>query len=294
MAMVLRDVVFENMTYEEWTLPLQSKVQDTCNIHKYFDRERPLDFMIFCSSQSGVCGNVSQAQYAAGNTYQDALARYRRAQGLKVVSVNLGITRDVGVLAETGSHALKSYEEALGIREPAFHALMKSLINEHSGRRDTREDTSPIQLCTGLGTADLLATHRLASPAYFADPRFGPLAVTSLSSSADGTAIEGAAVSIGSRLAEADPDSASIIVKEALVKKVANILRIPPSEVDASRPMYQYGVDSLVALEVRNWITREMKANATLLEILAAVPMETFATQVAQKSTLIRGLAPEP
>lgn len=36
MAMVLRDVVFEKMTYEEWTLPLKPKVQGSWNLHKYF------------------------------------------------------------------------------------------------------------------------------------------------------------------------------------------------------------------------------------------------------------------
>jgi acyl transferase domain-containing protein/NADPH:quinone reductase-like Zn-dependent oxidoreductase/NAD(P)-dependent dehydrogenase (short-subunit alcohol dehydrogenase family) len=292
MAMVLRDVVFEKMTYEEWTVPLQSKVQGTWNIHKYFGHERPLDFMIFCSSQSGVCGNPSQAQYAAGNTYQDALAHYRRAQGLKVVSVNLGIMRDVGVLAETGSHALKVWEEVLGIGEPAFHALMKSLINGQLRKGGAREDEAPVQVCTGLGTADILAVHRLASPAYFADPRFGPLTVTSVSSTTGGASGEGVAASLASRLSEADPASAATIITDALVKKTADILRIPPSEVDPNRPMYQYGVDSLVALEVRNWITREMKANMALLDILAAVPMETFAAQIALKSKLVVGVAP--
>ena len=291
MAMVLRDVVFEKMTYEEWTIPLQSKVQGTWNIHKYFGHDRPLDFLIFCSSQSGVCGNPSQAQYAAGNTYQDALARYRRTQGLKAVSVNLGIMRDVGVLAETGSHALKVWEQVLGIGESAFHALTKSLINGQLRRRGAPDDEAPVQLCTGLGTADILAVHRLASPAYFVDPRFGPLAVNSISSSTGGVSGEGAAASLASRLSETDPTSATPIIADALMKKTADILRIPPSEVDPSRPMYQYGVDSLVALEVRNWITREMKANMALLEILAAVPMETFAAQIALKSKLVVGSA---
>ena len=118
MAMVLRDVVFEKMTYEEWTLPLQSKVQGTWNIHNNFGHERPLDCMIFCSSVAGTFGNPSQAQYAAGNTYQDALAHYRRAQGLSAVSVNLGIMHDIGVFAEKGSDALKVWEKALGIDEP--------------------------------------------------------------------------------------------------------------------------------------------------------------------------------
>ena len=287
MAMVLRDVVFEKMTYEEWTIPLHSKVQGTWNLHKYFGHEQPLDFMIFCSSVSGIFGNASQAQYAAGNTYQDTLAHYRRAQGLKAVSVNLGIMLDVGVYAETGSAALKVWEQALGISEPVFHALMKSLINSQQRKRDAREEDAPIQVCTGLGTADILAIYHLANPAYFMDPRFGPLAVTSVSSTMGGASREGAAASLASRLLEADPASASIIITDALVKKTADILRIPPSEVDPSRPMYQYGVDSLVALEVRNWITREMKASMALLDILAAVPMETFAAQIALKSKLV-------
>jgi len=56
--------------------------------HQNIGHERPLDFMIFCSSISGLCGNPGQAQYSAGSSSQDALARYRRAQGFKAVSIN--------------------------------------------------------------------------------------------------------------------------------------------------------------------------------------------------------------
>jgi hypothetical protein len=65
---------------------------------------------------------------------------------------------------------------------------------------------------------------------------------------------------------------------------------MPASEVDPSRPLYRYGVDSLVALEVRNWITRDMKANMALLEILAAIPIESFAGKIAEKSKLVTGI----
>lgn len=295
MAMVLRDVLLEKMTYEEWNIPLQSKIPGTWNLHRYFGHERPLDFMIFCSSVSGIFGNVGQAQYAAGNTYQDELAHYRRSQGLKAVSVNLGMMRDVGVIAETGMNALKLWEEALGIREPVFHALMKSLINGQQLNGSGWENGDcPVQLCTGLGTADILANQNLPQPEYFKDPRFGPLAVTSILSTAGGaSAGEGSGASLASRLSDAsnskDPRAVADVITDALVNKVAEILRIPPSEVDPSRPMYHYGVDSLVALEVRNWITREMKANMALLEILAAIPIEAFALKIAQKSKLVGG-----
>lgn len=286
MAMVLRDGVLENMSYSDWMAPLRPKVQGTWNLHRFFDQSRPLDFFIACSSVSGVCGNAGQAQYAAGNTYQDALAYHRRMQGLKAISINLGIMRDVGSLAEaTGiGNNLSQWEEIIGIRESAFHALMKSLIIR---QRDS--DTCPAQVCSGLGSADLINAHSKSLPYYFADPRIGPLAVTSVTAHTS-TGEHDTTASLPSRLAEVStPEEAGVVILEALAQRVADMLQIPVSEVDSSRPLHRYGVDSLVALEVRNWITRELKANIALLEILASVPMATLAVKIAQKSKLVAG-----
>ena len=296
MAMVLRDTIIENMSYEDWTVPLRPKVQGTWNLHQYFGPHRPLDFMIFASSITGICGSRGQAQYDAGNTYQDALAHYRRNLGLKAVSVNLGIVLDVGVTAESIGHSFKWWKDALGIREPAFQALMKSLINgQQQGQRD---EECPAQVCVGLGTADILAVHHLPSPHWFSNPRFGSLTtVHALSSASVGgvgaTSAAAASSSLTSRLTKAgnnnDQAAAARIITGALVGKTAEILRIPKSEVDPGRPLYSYGVDSLVALEVRNWIIREIKANITVLDIMAAVPLKTFAVEIAQKSKLVVG-----
>ncbi|KAK8077830.1 Highly reducing polyketide synthase curS1 [Apiospora saccharicola] len=155
----------------------------------------------------------------------------------------------------------------------------------------------PAQVTVGLGTADILAAHGLPPPDHFQnDARFGPLAVMT---SADGQAAGGtsgsdaaaATVSLSSRLAQAaDKEQAVDWIAEGLVAKVADILQVPASEVDPARPMYRYGVDSLVALEVRNWIAREMKANMALLEILAAVPMDVFTGKIAEESKLVADL----
>ncbi|KAM0716793.1 hypothetical protein Q7P37_008238 [Cladosporium fusiforme] len=283
MAMVLKDIIFEKMTHEQWTIPLLPKIQGTWNIHQYFDESRPLDFMVFCSSTSGIHGYPSQSQYAAGNTYQDTLSAYRRAHGLKAVAVNLTIIREVGILAEQGTTGnIAVWEEALGIKEPAFHALMKTLIAGQQGPAGS--EFLPPQVSTGLGTADIMSSYNLALPDYFQDPRFGPLAVPTFSTNVGGDS-QSAAVSLSSKLIEAtNVDQASEIITEGLVTKVADMLQIPVSEVDASRPMYRYGVDSLVALEVRNWIVKEMKATIALLEILAAVPMNVLAKTIASRS----------
>lgn len=79
------------------------------------------------------------------------------------------------------------------------------------------------------------------------------------------------------------------IMIDALTKKIAEILRILLKEIDTNQSMSFYGVDSLVALEVRHWITRELKANVALLDILTAVSIKTFADQIAQTSKFVGG-----
>jgi NADPH:quinone reductase-like Zn-dependent oxidoreductase/NADP-dependent 3-hydroxy acid dehydrogenase YdfG len=292
MAMVLRDVLIENMSYDEWRTPIQPKVTGTWHLHEYFSHDRPLEFMIFCSSFSGLCGSPGQAQYGAGNTYQDALAHHRRSQGLKATSVDLGIMLSVGILAEMGTHTFKQWEDVLGIREHAFHALVKSIASRQQRQTAAKEVDTPAQICLGLGNADMMLTHGLPNPPWYTDPRFKPLTVRSLPANAEDADKSHVAdtASLATRLADAgkreDLDAATSIAAEALVAKIAEILRMPTSEIDVDRPLYMYGVDSLVALEVRNWITREMKANMPLLDILAAVPIKDFAAQIARKSKL--------
>lgn len=132
-----------------------------------------------------------------------------------------------------------------------------------------------------------MAASGLEQPWYFSKPRFGPLAVTS-SSTKPTSSGNTAAPSIASKLKESgSKDLAVEIITNGLVGKVAEILQMPPSEVDPERPMYRYGVDSLVALEVRNWISKEMQSSVALLEVLAAVPMKVFAATIAEKSKIL-------
>lgn len=59
-----------------------------------------MDSFIMLSSIAGAIGSATQANYAAGNTFQDALARHRVGLGEKATSLDLGIMIDDGVLAE--------------------------------------------------------------------------------------------------------------------------------------------------------------------------------------------------
>lgn len=86
------------MTLEEFKGALEPKVNGTLNLSNAVS-ELELDFFIMLSSVVAVLGNKAQANYAAGNTFQDALAHSNSASKTHYFSLNLG-------LVEGGSDAV--------------------------------------------------------------------------------------------------------------------------------------------------------------------------------------------
>lgn len=59
---------------------------------------------------------------------------------------------------------------------------------------------------------------------------------------------------------------------------------IPEQEIQLFRPLSDYGIDSLVAVEMRNWVFKEFEAQVTILELLANEPLQSFSKKVCTKS----------
>ena len=89
------------MTLDDHKAALAPKVNGSWNLHRAFPWRDDLDFYIMLSSLVGVFGLASQCNYSAGGSYQDALAAHRVEQGLPGVSIDLGVVKSVGYLAES-------------------------------------------------------------------------------------------------------------------------------------------------------------------------------------------------
>lgn len=280
-AMLLRDSLFQNMTYRQWTESVRPKVQGSWNLHKNL---QDVDFFIMLSSFAGVFGSRGQSNYAAAGAYEDALSHFRRSKGLNAVTIDLGIMRDIGVLAEKGiTDYLREWEEPFGIREFEFHALMKQAI---AGQLASLNEVSP-QILTGFATGGTTAWAGIDTPFYFDDPRFSILAKTGARGQTTSTCPE-QAVSLQAQIAQAKTlAEAAGYISDALVARVAKSLQTPSSEIDTGRPLHSYGIDSLVAVEIGNWAFKEIKSQVTVFDILSAVPITTLAMKIASKSSLI-------
>ena len=74
----------------------------------------------------------------------------------------------------------------------------------------------------------------------------------------------------------------------ALIEKIASISMTPKEDVDLDKPLAVYGMDSLLAVEMRNWITNEMAADIPALEFIASSSLAGLTNFIIiGKSTLV-------
>ncbi|KAJ5245106.1 hypothetical protein N7489_005202 [Penicillium chrysogenum] len=254
-AMVLKDVHIENMRLDEYRDVMGPKYHGTWNLHRHLPAD--LDFFLMLSSISGVIGNATQAAYASGCTFMDAFAAYRRSLGLPAVSLDLGTITDVGYLAENRDLATKMERQGFqGTDTPTLLSLIQVAISQSTGRA--------AQLVTGLGQ-----WKEMESLGNFDAPLFAHFRYKFQGhgkSIALGDSMEGLKVDLD---AAKTVDQATIIICDALSRKIASHLSIPVENINPSNPASEYGVDSHVAVELRNWVSRSMNCTIPILEILA-------------------------
>jgi acyl carrier protein len=77
-------------------------------------------------------------------------------------------------------------------------------------------------------------------------------------------------------------------ILEALQQKLANSLQMSLEDMDPHKPISLYGVDSLIAVEMRNWFVRELKAQVPVFQIVQAKNLSTLAEKVVGKCPLVK------
>ncbi|OCL05917.1 reducing type I polyketide synthase [Glonium stellatum] len=277
-AMVLQDSILEHMSFEDYNTAIRPKVQGTWNLHHQF-LGPDLDFFVMLSSMTGIGGNSSQANYAAGGTFQDAMARYRTAKGLPAVSLDLGMVKSVGYVAETKGVAdrltrqgyrLIEEDEVLRLIEAA---ILNPIRQCHSSQIITG-------ICTGVG-ADW------GDAPWRDDLRFSSLRQVHSSRTDSGGSNNGT-VDLKSQLtgALAWIDAVDFICN-AIVKKLSEMFAIPEAEINKSAPMSRYGVDSLVAVELRNWLASSAQGETSIFDVMQSPSLTALATSVALKSRFV-------
>nr|WP_062342995.1 type I polyketide synthase [Herbidospora sakaeratensis] len=236
-AAVLDDTTVTDLTPGRLHSVLTAKA-DAAHFLHHFTRHRPLDAFVVFSSVAGVIGNAGQANYAAANTYLDALAGHRHALGLPATSIAWGLWAQEGGLAG-----------GLGAAELA---------------RIARTGVAPLDSGDALALFDAALAGGV--PAVVA-ARFERLPRLVAARPPAAKREEGVPPLVRTLTGAPIADRPGLALKRVR-DVVADVLRLPSGRtVPSERGLLDLGFDSLTAVELRNRLAVEtgLRLPATLL-----------------------------
>lgn len=288
-AMVLRDKLFENMTHEDYLTTIKPKVQGSWNLHTCLPKD--MDFFILLSSLNALLGSRAQANYAAGNTYQDALAAHRISIGLPATSLNLGalLANDHGVDDLQRFEKIQKLASILRhVHEGELHRVIEYCMDPDN------LSIRPTQVALGLSTANQYLTQGVPLPLWMQWPLFSQLSSTrSAAAGPIGDEDADAKINIASHLGSmTSMGDTLVVITDAIRSKLSKLLSIPLENIDPTKSVSSHGVDSLVATEFRTWLSRILGADIPLLEILGTIPI-AGASGLSMKAAFLSKLVPE-
>ncbi|KAJ5103216.1 hypothetical protein N7532_003745 [Penicillium argentinense] len=275
-AMILKDVHIEKMTSYDYFEVLRPRYNGTWNLHRHAPAD--LDFFLMLSSISGVIGNATQAAYAAGSAFMDSFAAYRNTLGLPAISLDLGTVTDVGYLAANKELATKMARQGFqGTDKKTLLSLIQVAISQPT-------KVGNAQIITGLGE-----WKEGESLGNFDAPLFAQFRVRFRRDGETADSKDAVEILRGSLRASKSQDEAIPVIYEALSGKISTRLGISVERIDPASPLSEFGVDSHVAVELRNWINKTMDSAVSILEILASDSVLQLVGHIAGRSSLIEG-----
>lgn len=277
------------MTYEDWVISTRSKVTGSWNLHQVLSAD--LDFFVLLSSVNGIFGGRAQANYAAGNTFKDALAHHRIALGRKAVSIDLGLMVAEGVVAENEFllASMRRIGHLMDIQQEELIAVMDHYCNPNLPlpSDDDAQLLMGIEVPSAVLAKGIDLHHSIHRPMFRHLFRMRPAAtntddhgLSSPGSSNDGKTMDRAAIL---RKATSQNEAASLITGW-FSTKIAQVLGLPELDIDPHKPIHIYGIDSLVAIDLKNWLAREMGAEMEVFMLLGNSSLETISAVAAEKS----------
>ena len=243
-AAVLSDGALENQGWERYEQVLGPKVLGAWHLHRA-TAGRDLDLFVLLSSVVALLGNPGQSNYAAANAFLDQLARHRRALGLAGQSIAWGPWSGAG-LAE------KSGEAARGQLDSYGYGLIAPAQGRRALDRLVLEDAEAVAAVSidWQGLAGRLAD----VPPLLDELLAGTRAVAPVSPTDR---------SIAAQVRRASAADREALIVSMLQRELQGVLRLP-SPPDPAVGFFDLGMDSMMAVEFRNRISRALEGECTV------------------------------
>lgn len=268
------------MDLDDFKVASQPKCIGTSNLVDVFDGQ-PLDFFLMLSSATSILGMISQGNYAAGNNYMDTLAQNKSISENSTthfVSIDFGPIYDVGFVAskqQTKEGLLRWGFVLLGLKE--LLALVGYAISHSAKKAKTS------QIVLGFDHKSITQGNNTDA---LNNPMLAHLFRLQGRQSVKGN--ETTIQSIQDLVADAkDIAEIELIMSKEIARKISNLVTMDYDDIDLDRSITEFALDSLVTIELKNWITKTFQAKLQTLEISDVAHISALAGVVASRSAFV-------
>lgn len=230
-------------------------------LHRHTSTDSLRHFVLF-SSIASMVGGTGQASYAMSCGYLDALARYRRAQGLPAVSLNWGALRDVGMATRFGD--VEKYLSGTGVGlftpDQAVNLLELALAWQ------------PTELAIAkMDWKQWAAVY----PAWGVSPKYRDL-LADVNSKRTGTRHN----QLRADLLAMEPDQREASIVEVLIALLAQTIGTGIDAIDSGVPLPSLGLDSLMAMDLLVAIEDSLAVKVPMLLVMKGNSIVQLAQQI--------------
>jgi len=260
-AMVLRDRLFHHLPWEDFAAVLAPKMMGSKNLDEVLANEQ-LDFFICFSSTTSIVGSIGQSAYAAANYYMASLIQQRLQRGLAGSIVHIAILTGFGYIFRRDSeHAETIYKAIL----PRF---------DRQSETDLQEMLAEAIVCGRPGsnqTAELITgIRKVFQGEWRDDPRLSSYSGQQDLQDDSSQEPTAGSISVKAQLAATEnPVECLAILEKCFALALGNLLEIDPDLLDKNMAVANLGIDSLVAIRIREWFLKEVGVDVPVLKIMS-------------------------
>jgi NADPH:quinone reductase-like Zn-dependent oxidoreductase/acyl carrier protein len=266
-AAVLDDALVANLNGERLRRVAAPKAFGAWYLHG-LTKGLPLDFFLLFSSVSSVVGMPGQCNYAGANGFLDGLSAHRRALGLPSITINWGYVGELGLAARNPDVVARFENQGL---KPISPAESLDVLGWFLAER-------PVQM-----TALKMDWGRFGKVfgLFGQAPKFAPLYREGASRHA--TASDADRAQRGRSLDGLPEVERASLVRSLLHDQIARVLGTSAGRLDVHTPLTDLGFDSLMAVELRNWLDSAFAVGLPAVEVMRGPSVEQLAAAVLQR-----------
>ncbi len=261
-AGTLDDGALHRQDWSRFQTVMAAKVYGSLNLHR-LTSALPLDFFVMFSSAASMLGTPGQSNHAAANAFMDSLAHLRRSSGLPGLAINWGVWAQIGAAAERKVASRMPITGLEAISPQQGLALLETLLDRGEPQVGAYGMDWQAYAATAAGHGPL--AERLAG--FAGGRRHEEL-------TREASTRRAAPVTTSSndleRIKQAPASQRHGLLAQFVEERVVKALGLDPARPpERSRPLQELGLDSLLAVELRNVLSNGLglprRLPATLL-----------------------------